>query len=201
MKDRSTLRKYNLEEGNLFIDGEITAESFRKFRDQALYVHSLTKSCISKPDHLPLPCVEIWIDSGGGDFYYGLAMYDLIYRLFPSVEVTTSVVGRCNSAAVFPFLAGTWRWVSPYSTFMIHDTFIVPKDGCGVTENDIESLKSDRKMEDKIFERETSLTAKKLRSMIKKEGDWYLTRKELNKYGFIQLCSMGKEEEEEYECW
>lgn len=60
----------------------------------------------------------IFIDSGGGSAYVGLALASLI-RL-RGLKATAVVSGECSSAAIMPFAACTERYVTKHSTLLFH---------------------------------------------------------------------------------
>ncbi|MEM7811807.1 MAG: ATP-dependent Clp protease proteolytic subunit [Planctomycetota bacterium] len=60
----------------------------------------------------------IYIDSGGGSVYAGMALATLI-RL-RRLQATAVVVAECSSAAILPFAACQKRLVLPHSTFLFH---------------------------------------------------------------------------------
>lgn len=61
----------------------------------------------------------IILNSGGGDVYAGLAMYDVI-KTYPG-HVTIKVVGQANSMAAIVLQAADKRMITSSSTIMIHD--------------------------------------------------------------------------------
>jgi ATP-dependent protease ClpP protease subunit len=60
----------------------------------------------------------IFIDSGGGSAYVGLALASLI-RL-RGLKATAVVSGECSSAAIMPFAACERRYVTKHSTLLFH---------------------------------------------------------------------------------
>jgi ATP-dependent Clp protease, protease subunit len=60
----------------------------------------------------------IFIDSGGGSAYVGLALASLI-RL-RGLKATAVVSGECSSAAILPFAACERRFVTKHSTLLFH---------------------------------------------------------------------------------
>jgi ATP-dependent Clp protease protease subunit len=65
--------------------------------------------------------ITIYISSGGGDWYAGMAMYDRIRA--SKCHISTLAVGEAMSMGSILLQAGDVRCASPNTTIMIHDGY------------------------------------------------------------------------------
>lgn len=64
--------------------------------------------------------IHLIINSPGGDFFEGVAMYNRL--LMHKGEISATVIGICASAATLPLMAAKKRSIGSQSTIMIHNT-------------------------------------------------------------------------------
>lgn len=88
-------------------DGMIGPQTFAQFIAQIKFLEAQDPSFI-----------QIVLNSGGGDIYAGLAIYDAIMEC--KVPVVIKSYGHCMSAAMLIMQAGDLRVSSPNCTFMMH---------------------------------------------------------------------------------
>lgn len=69
--------------------------------------------------------VEVRINSGGGDMFEGIAIYNLLKE--HKGEVTVKVLGLAASAASIIAMAGDVRKIDPSSFFMIHNAWVTAR--------------------------------------------------------------------------
>lgn len=62
--------------------------------------------------------IHVYINTEGGDFFIGCAIYDLLRAC--KKKVITQVLGNCESAGVIMLMAGKVRLATPISQLMIH---------------------------------------------------------------------------------
>lgn len=93
---------------SVYINGPINRDTYQTFLNQVNeYVTDVT----------PEPLL-VFITSGGGSTYTGMAFYDLL-RILP-FEVITIAIGYVDSAAILPFMAGSKRFITPQTSFTFH---------------------------------------------------------------------------------
>jgi ATP-dependent protease ClpP protease subunit len=112
------------------------------------------------------PCAVIVINSFGGCLH---CMYDFIKGL--GIPVITCVEGYCCSSATLIFLAGTKRFISPSSLFLIHsvrgytEQNEIQKEG-----SSMEEAENYKKMNDTFlrvaYKKETKVPQKLLNEML-----------------------------------
>lgn len=100
------------------------------------------------------PIIPIVIDSYGGEVYALLSMIDTINQM-QNVKIATIAKGKSMSCGAILFSQGTegYRYMSPYSTLMVHD---VSSGSFGKTEE----IKADAKETDRLNDLIYSLMAK-----------------------------------------
>ena len=103
----------NLEQGNVFVFGEIHEERIERIIEQILYLSSKKRG---RPKE-----ITVWINSPGGLLQPALALADLFDHIKPKIK--TIGLGTVESAAAYVLMAGTKgkRFISKYSSIMLHE--------------------------------------------------------------------------------
>jgi ATP-dependent Clp protease, protease subunit len=91
----------------LIPSGSIDSQTFAQFIAQIKFLEAQNPKFI-----------QIILNSGGGDIYAGLAIYDAIMEC--KVPVVIKTYGQCMSAAMLIMQAGDLRVSAPNCTFMMH---------------------------------------------------------------------------------
>ena len=127
---------------------------------------------------------EIVINSTGGDLDCAFSMLDLINS--SKHQINTTILGKCYSAAIVPFLAGKTRKMYNHSTVLIHEPYLMFPDDVQFNLTDLareyEKLYLKQQRFIKLFTEKTKLTEKKLKKMFE-SGDTILTAKDCLKFG------------------
>jgi len=131
----------------------------------------------------PKKDIHIYINSGGGVVYSGLAIYDTIQHIQP--EVSTYCVGIAASMASILLSAGTKgkRFALPHSEVMIHQ----PHGGAEGQTTDIDITAKQymklREQLNKILAQRTGQKISKIKQDV--ERDFFMSAEEAKKYGII----------------
>lgn len=99
-----------IDNGIVWIDSEITEESFGDFHQKLNWAMGKAKT------------INVCIASPGGHVFYGLGIYDLIrsWAKKSGKPINTIGYGHIASAASYIFQAGTKRIIAPTSFYLIH---------------------------------------------------------------------------------
>ncbi|MDE6710506.1 MAG: ATP-dependent Clp protease proteolytic subunit [Oscillospiraceae bacterium] len=97
-----------LEESEVFIVGEINAESANNIIQKLMYL-----------DSKDFGEITLYINSPGGEVISGLAVYDYIKIMKSPVRTVT--IGDAASMSAIIFLAGEKREMLPHTRILIHD--------------------------------------------------------------------------------
>jgi ATP-dependent protease ClpP protease subunit len=128
------------------------------------------------------PAVTLYIKSDGGDLHSGFCAMDHIRSL--RARVTTVADGLCASAATLLLLAGQNRKIHENSYVLIHQ---ISADGVwGKYEelkDHMQNFTKDMERMQKIYEDETTIPARKLKKLLKK--DLYLDSDQCFHYGLV----------------
>lgn len=128
------------------------------------------------------PAVTLYIKSDGGDLHSGFSALDHIHQL--KARVTTVADGLCASAATLLLLAGADRKIHENSYVLIHQ---ISADGVwGKYEelkDHMQNFTKDMERMQKIYEAKTTMSARKLRKLLKK--DLYLDAEQCLHYGLV----------------
>jgi ATP-dependent protease ClpP protease subunit len=128
------------------------------------------------------PAVTLYIKSDGGDLHSGFCAMDHIRNL--RARVTTVADGLCASAATLLLLAGRNRRIHENSYVLIHQ---ISADGVwGKYEelkDHMQNFTKDMERMQKIYEAETTIPARKLKKLLKK--DLYLDSDQCLHYGLV----------------
>tara|TARA_B110000858_G_scaffold38834_3_gene44007 strand:+ start:108 stop:869 length:762 start_codon:yes stop_codon:yes gene_type:complete len=162
----------------VYFIGDITTSSvttMRNMLDEACNLALKFQNTIDKPS------VVLYIHSYGGDLLAGFSAYSAIKRC--AVPVTTVADGYVASAATFLLLAGRRRFIAEHTHVLIHQlstgvdgTYAEVKDDISNCDRLMASMKG-------IYEKETTLSAKKVKKLLKSELD--LTADECIKHGVV----------------
>lgn len=139
---------------------------------QLLFLDSVDKTGIS-----------MYINSGGGSVYSGLAIYDVMQQV--DSEVSTVCVGCAASMASILLAGGEKgkRLATPHSRIMIHQ----PLGGIQGQASDIEiTAKEILKIKDELYETLSLHTGKSIEDITKDaDRDFWMTANEAVEYGII----------------
>ena len=128
------------------------------------------------------PIIHLHIASNGGCCFSGLHMYDIIKN--NKYPIYTYVDGFIASAATFPFLGGTKRFMSDNAFIMIHQLsawFV------GTFQNLKDQYQSSTKIMNKfkqIYIKELNITNEQLEQLLKR--DLWLNKDQAEGLGFIR---------------
>lgn len=128
------------------------------------------------------PVIHLHIASNGGCCFSGLHMYDIIKN--NKYPIYTYVDGFIASAATFPFLGGTKRFMSDNAFIMIHQLsawFV------GTFQNLKDQYQSSTKIMNKfkqIYIKELNITNEQLEQLLKR--DLWLNKDQAEGLGFIR---------------
>ena len=113
--------------------------------------------------------INLHINSPGGIVSAGFIGYDTIIEIGKRVAVHTIVEGNCSSAATLLSIAGNKRFITPYSTMLIHElsTFIGGKLS-ELTQDYKNSILVENKIEE-IYLRHTKLQKEELQDLLKRD--------------------------------
>lgn len=140
----------------------------------------------------PGPEIYIYIDSGGGCFTTGLALYEAI-RQHP-FPVTVHAQDEVHSAAMLVYLAGKRRTANPYANFLIHEVcFTVDEEGretAASLRQKADSIEKDTKTFFQLIARESGLSVMTIRKNVDANaGEWHFGAKQALKHKIVHdIC-------------
>jgi ATP-dependent Clp protease protease subunit len=109
--------------------------------------------------------VQFFINSEGGDFDHGRAIYDLIKRY--TGESQCVIIGQASSAAAIIVQAFKKRIITPSSFIMIHDPVASDSDD---VESVAEQLKKDKEWMHRVFATRSATEIKKWKKICAKDS-------------------------------
>jgi ATP-dependent protease ClpP protease subunit len=165
---------------NIYFYADICQETIMKFNTVLKETErDITKASIEFGFD---PEINVFIQSDGGDVYYGLSAMDHIYAC--KVHVNTVVDGCACSAATLMLLGGHTKYVMRHSSVLIHQIrtgfwgrWEDLKDEHKNCENIMNVLKD-------IYMKRTQLSESKLKTLLKRE--LFLTAEECIKHGIAE---------------
>jgi len=111
-------------ERDLYLYGDVNKMSVLKIIERLNILNRYdTEMLRNGPRTFKAEPISVYINSGGGSVYDGLALYSAIKN--SPTTVVTIASGMVGSAALLIFLAGKYRVAYPYTTFLYH----APKAG------------------------------------------------------------------------
>jgi len=133
-------------------------------------------------NYIPKP-IEILIDSYGGDVYNCLGLIGVMKK--SETPVHTIANGAAMSCGFVILIHGHRRFAYEYATPMYHQV----SSGVWGTVQDIEEDYKETKRLQTIWEKmtieKTKITKEKLKEILSKKHDWYMTSKEALKFGVV----------------
>lgn len=167
-----------LESRTLHIDQEITDN----------FVSQITGmlDLLSKENKKPITLI---VNTGGGDIYAGLALYDYIRKLSQSgIQMRMIATGKCMSMGVPIFLAGDSRRATPNCTFMLHE-ILVGVAGTLTRQKMLQEFKEQTRLLNvmvRLFSSRTKKRAKYWRDILFSiDNDWYFGINIAKKLGLL----------------
>ena len=100
---------------SIYFYSDVTRESILKL---ITCIRKAKQEVVRFSGHTSTPCIELYINSEGGDAYAGLSGMDHIRN--SAIPIHTIADGFVASAATFLLLAGAKRFAMPHSTLLIH---------------------------------------------------------------------------------
>lgn len=170
-----------LEESQIFLVGEINAETANELIKKLMYI-----------DKNDLGEVTIYINSPGGEVMSGLAVYDYI-KIMKS-PVRTVCIGDTASMAAIIFLAGEKREMLPHSRILIHDPSYGHLDISGKKPHEIQrGVDSLNKVRETLAEIISEKTGKSLDKIYEITAeDHYFTADEAIEFGIANNIFKGE---------
>lgn len=141
--------------------------------------------------------VYIYINSGGGDYEVAKQIYSLL-KSCPK-KIHTCVYGQCSSSAIMILLAGSSRYATRHSTFMIHPVRMDIKEEHVLTEKFskyAKEIESDTQDYFEIISKGcTNLGIRKIKNNVDKafEKDWTFSGADALKYGLVEKLGIPRE--------
>ena len=132
---------------------------------------------------------EVIISTNGGNADEMFAIYDTMRWIRESVEIETFGLGKVMSAGTLLLAAGTKgkRKIGKHCRVMIHSVIGGSVGPMHQLDNEMKEVKAIQESYIKAICEETNLTERKLRTLLKKKVNIYLTAEEAVEYGFADI--------------
>lgn len=133
--------------------------------------------------------LEIIISTNGGNADEMFAIYDAMRYIRQTVDIETYGLGKVMSAGTLLLAAGTKgkRKIGKHCRVMIHSVIGGSVGPMHQLDNEMKEVKAIQESYIKAICEETSLSEKKLRALLKKKINIYLTAEEAVEYGFADI--------------
>ena len=132
---------------------------------------------------------EVIISTNGGNADDMFAIYDAMRYIRQEVDIETFGLGKVMSAGTLLLAAGTKgkRRIGKYCRVMIHSVIGGHVGPMYQLDNEMKEIKVIQESYIKAICEETNLTERKLRTLLKKKVNIYLTAEEAVKHGFADI--------------
>jgi len=177
--------------------GDVTEESSEKIISTMLYLHGNAKveELVEpeNPDNDETKEVvrpfEFIISTNGGSADDMFAIYDIMRYVREEVDIETYGIGKVMSAGTLLLAAGTKgkRKIGKHCRVMIHSVIGGSVGPMHQLDNEMREIRSMQESYIKAICDETNLTEKKLRSILKRKVNVYLTAEEAVEHGFADI--------------
>ena len=133
--------------------------------------------------------IEIVISTNGGSADDMFAIYDTMRMTREEVEVETCGLGKVMSAGTLLLAAGTKgkRKIGKHCRVMIHSVIGGSVGPMHQLDNEMKEVKAIQEAYIRAICEETNLTERKLRALLKKKINIYLTAEEAVEHGFADV--------------
>lgn len=133
--------------------------------------------------------LEILVSTNGGNADDMFAIYDAMRYIKEEVEIETFGLGKVMSAGTLILAAGTKgkRKIGKHCRVMIHSVIGGSVGPMHQLDNEMKEVKAIQESYIKAICEETNLTERKLRTLLKKKINIYLTAEEAVEYGFADI--------------
>ena len=133
--------------------------------------------------------IEIIVSTNGGNADDMFAIYDAMRYIREEVEIETFGLGKVMSAGTLILAAGTKgkRKIGRHCRVMIHSVIGGSVGPMHQLDNEMKEVKAIQEAYIKAICEETNLTERKLRSLLKKKVNIYLTAEEAVEHGFADI--------------
>ncbi len=132
---------------------------------------------------------EIIISTNGGNADEMFAIYDAMRYIRQEVDIETFGLGKVMSAGTLLLAAGTKgkRRIGKYCRVMIHSVIGGSIGPMHQLDNEMKEVKAIQESYIRAICEETNLTERKLRTLLKKKVNIYLTAEEAVQHGFADI--------------
>ena len=133
--------------------------------------------------------IEIVISTNGGSADDMFAIYDAIRMTREEVDIETYGLGKVMSAGTLLLASGTKgkRKIGKHCRVMIHSVIGGSVGPMHQLDNEMKEVKAIQESYIRAICEETNLTERKLRSLLKKKVNIYLTAEEAVEHGFADI--------------
>ena len=133
--------------------------------------------------------IEFYVSTNGGSATDMFAMYDYIRTLRGDIDICTYGLGKVMSAGVLLLACGTpgKRKIGKYCRVMIHSVIGGNVGALHDLENEMQEIQKIQDMYIEALCTDTKFTKKKLKDMISKNVNVYLSAEEAVKYGIADV--------------
>ena len=133
--------------------------------------------------------IEIVVSTNGGNADDMFAIYDAMRYIKEEVEIETFGLGKVMSAGTLILAAGTKgkRKIGRHCRVMIHSVIGGSVGPMHQLDNEMKEVKAIQESYIKAICEETNLTERKLRALLKKKVNIYLTAEEAVEHGFADI--------------
>jgi ATP-dependent Clp protease protease subunit len=133
--------------------------------------------------------IEMVISTNGGNADDMFAIYDVMRLCREEVDIETLGIGKVMSAGTLLLAAGTKgkRKIGKHCRVMIHSVIGGSIGPMHQLDNEMKEVKAIQESYIKAICEETNLTERKLRALLKKKVNIYLTAEEAVKHGFADI--------------
>ena len=177
----------------VLVCGDITEESSAQIMHSLFYYASsasITPSAMMDPDSAAdSPNIDFNISTCGGSAIEMFGIYDVMRKIREDVPIHTYGIGKVMSAGVLLLAAGTkgQRRIGRNCRVMIHGVMGGYHGNLSNMENEIAEVKwiQERYIENLV--EESFLSKKKIKTMLNKQVDVYLSAEQAVKYGIADI--------------
>lgn len=168
----------------LFTD--VAEEKVAEVAHAMLYLNELNKLEKKPSDKKP---IQFYISTYGGNADDMFALYDIMRQVKKDTDIETIGMGKVMSAGVLLLASGTkgQRKIGKYCRVMIHSVIGGSHGSLPNLANEMEAIQQIQKDYSKALVEETSMSSKKLKELLERKVNVYLSAEEAVDLGIADI--------------
>ena len=160
----------------LLLSDEITNTTIKDIIEKILEINNEDEENENKLKDFQRKPISLFINSGGGIVYDGLALIDIIKN--SKTPVYTICIGRAMSMGLWIWISGKKKLIGKNATLLFHDVSAGISGKAEYIEQELEEILRLQQKSIKEIVENSEITEETLKDYITRKADWYIPAEE-----------------------